>query len=433
MALILIATSPVTSHFYPMASVVHELVSRGHTIWWYAGKKFRAKIERLGATYKAMDAAYDFSGMSRDEAFSQLRGLRGLSALTETIKALFIEQAPKQMQDILGLLNEFPADVLIAEEVGFGMGFVHEKTAIPAVAIALSIYSFGSKDTAPIGFALPPNSSSWGRVRNAALRFFIDSIALRGLKVYIDQTRTGVGLPILNRSVLERIVEPPNLYLLGTIPEFEYPRSDLYEQTHFVGTFTNQPVESFKPPAWWDDLQGNQPIVLVTQGTLANSNLNELVIPTIRALAQENVLVVATTGNIALKDIKLTSLPDNVRLEQVIPFYYLMPHVDVMITNGGFGGVQLALSHGVPLIVAGATEEKPEIAAHVAWAGVGINLKTGTPSEAQIRDAVKAIQRDPHYKQNAQLLQAEFKHYNGPQRAADLIEQLLEKKPQKKR
>jgi UDP:flavonoid glycosyltransferase YjiC (YdhE family) len=30
-----------------------------------------------------------------------------------------------------------------------------------------------------------------------------------------------------------------------------------------------------------------------------------------------------------------------------------------MVTNGGYGGVQAALANGVPLVVAGATEEKP--------------------------------------------------------------------------
>jgi len=117
-----------------------------------------------------------------------------------------------------------------------------------------------------------------------------------------------------------------------------------------------------------------------------------------------------------------------VRVERFIPYYYILPYVDIMMTNGGFNGVQIALSNGVPLIMAGTTEEKPEIIARATRAGVGINLKTQTPSEAQIRDAVKTILRDPRYTQNAQRLQAEFKRYNGSQRAADLIEQLAQKK-----
>lgn len=426
MARILIATAPVESHFNPVASVARELVNREHTVWWYAGKAFQPKIERLGATYKPMHAAYDFSGMSREGAFPQLRGLQGLSALISTIKALFIEQAPKQMKDILRLLDEFPADILIADEVCFGVGFVHERTGIPLAAVAVSMYSFSSKDTAPIGLALPPDSSPLGRLRNAVLHFFIDNIALRDVRTYTDQIRASVGLPKLNRSVLESIIQPPDLYLIGTVPEFEYPRSDMYEHTHFVGTLISPPVEQFDLPVWWDDLHGEQSVILVTQGTLANDNLNDLLIPTIRALVDEDVLVVATTGGIPVESIKLDPLPDNVHVKQFIPYYYLMPHVDVMVTNGGFGSVQIALSNGVPLIVAGATEEKPEIAARVAWAGVGINLKTGTPSSAPIRDAVRTILHNPRYKHNAQRLQAEYKRYSGPQRATDLIEQLLE-------
>jgi hypothetical protein len=52
----------------------------------------------------------------------------------------------------------------------------------------------------------------------------------------------------------------------------------------------------------------------------------------------------------------------------------------VMVTNGGYGGVQMALSYGVPLVVAGASEDKPEVGARVAWSGAGLNLKTGKPS-----------------------------------------------------
>jgi UDP:flavonoid glycosyltransferase YjiC (YdhE family) len=38
-----------------------------------------------------------------------------------------------------------------------------------------------------------------------------------------------------------------------------------------------------------------------------------------------------------------------------------------MVTNGGYGGVQMALSYGVPLVVAGASEDKPEVAP--VWRG----------------------------------------------------------------
>jgi UDP:flavonoid glycosyltransferase YjiC (YdhE family) len=117
-------------------------------------------------------------------------------------------------------------------------------------------------------------------------------------------------------------------------------------------------------------------------------------------------------------------LPANARIAPFIPFGALLPHVDVMITNGGFGGVQLALAHGIPLVVAGATEEKPEIAARVAWSGAGINLQTKTPTPGQLRAAVREVQANPRYRHNAQLIQSDYARHNAPEEAAALLEQL---------
>lgn len=427
MARILIVTMPGDGHFPPLATVAEELINRGHTIWWYTGKEFQSKIEQIGCIYKPMSAAYDFGGMNRQEAYPQLEGLQGLSALIGCWKHIFLEEAPKQMEDILKLLDEFPADMIVTDETCFAPGFLREKTGIPVVVVAITIYLlFSSKDTAPFGLGLWPDSSWLGQIRNFILHFFVDRILLRQLRGYTDRIRAKVGLPKLNKSVLESVTQPPDLYLLGTVPEFEYPRSDMYEHTHFVGSLVKPPLKQFDPPVWWDDLRSKKPVVFVTQGTVSNDDLNALLIPTIRALADEEVLVVATTGKTPAES--LASLPPNARVERFIPYYFLLQHVDVMITNGGYNGVQMALSNGVPLIMAGTTEEKGEIAAHVAWAGVGINLKTQTPSQVQIRNAVKTILRDSYYKNNALRLQIQYKNYDGQQRAADLIEQLLEKK-----
>ena len=40
-------------------------------------------------------------------------------------------------------------------------------------------------------------------------------------------------------------------------------------------------------------------------------------------------------------------------------------------------------------VVAGSTEDKPEVAARVAWSGAGVNLRSGSPSAARVRRAVR--------------------------------------------
>lgn len=55
---------------------------------------------------------------------------------------------------------------------------------------------------------------------------------------------------------------------------------------------------------------------------------------------------------------------------------------------------------------------------------VGINLKTKTSTPTQIKDAVKKILAEPHYRQKAQLLKADIARDDEPTLAAILLEQL---------
>ncbi len=82
------------------------------------------------------------------------------------------------------------------------------------------------------------------------------------------------------------------------------------------------------------------------------------------------------------------------------------------------------MPNGVPLVVAGQTEDKPEVCARVEWSGVGINLKTNKPTPRQIKDAVKKIRCSSHYRQKAQHFQAEMARYDAPTLSATLLEQL---------
>jgi UDP:flavonoid glycosyltransferase YjiC (YdhE family) len=115
--------------------------------------------------------------------------------------------------------------------------------------------------------------------------------------------------------------------------------------------------------------------------------------------------VVATTGGPDPDPLR-AALPANVRVERFIPHDLLLPHVDVMVTNGGYGGVQQALAHGVPLVVAGDSEDKPEVAARVRWSGAGIDLRTGRPSPSQVAEAVRRVVGHPGYAERAGALQS---------------------------
>jgi UDP:flavonoid glycosyltransferase YjiC (YdhE family) len=122
----------------------------------------------------------------------------------------------------------------------------------------------------------------------------------------------------------------------------------------------------------------------------------------------------------------LGRLPSNVRTAPFVPHDRLLPMTSVMVTNGGFGGVQAALSAGVPLVVAGAGEDKPEVAARVAWAGAGVDLKTGTPSETRLRDAIREVLGGTRYARRARALREVYHNLDAGVVSATLIEQLVD-------
>ena len=162
-------------------------------------------------------------------------------------------------------------------------------------------------------------------------------------------------------------------------------------------------------------------MILVNQGTVATEP-HELLRPALTALADEDVLVVAVTGGRHPGD--LGRVPANARVERFIPFERLLPYVSVLVTNGGFGAVQLALAAGVPIVAAGQTEDKIEVSARVGWSGVGINLRTQTPRQDFITAAVRQVLEDPRYRIRAQELQAEIAAAGREDAAADALEEL---------
>jgi MGT family glycosyltransferase len=218
--------------------------------------------------------------------------------------------------------------------------------------------------------------------------------------------------------------ELPDLVLCLTTPAFEYPRSDLPENVRFVGPVFPRLDAGFEPPSWWRDLSGPEPVILINQGTEA-TELKDLIHPAIKGLEHEPVLVVA----VPVQEGQLGDLPDNVRAEPFIPFDRLLPHVDVMVSNGGYGGTQMALAHGIPLVVAGETEDKMEVAARVEWTGAGMNLRRQRPSPEQVRRAVQEVLANPRYREHAGAIRADFAGYDAPTRASELLESLAQVVP----
>jgi UDP:flavonoid glycosyltransferase YjiC (YdhE family) len=102
-----------------------------------------------------------------------------------------------------------------------------------------------------------------------------------------------------------------------------------------------------------------------------------------------------------------------------------MPEIDLLITYGGYGTVNLAISHGIPVISAGRTKDKEEVSAHVQWSGAGIDLRTNQATPEAIRHAVDEILAHPRYRERGQQLAVEFASHNVKAELLGLIEECV--------
>ena len=419
---VLIGTSPLAGHINPLTSLARALLAAGHEVLWYTGYSFEAKISALGATFLPYQQAVEVDMEDIEARFPERAQYKGLKLLSFDLRITFLGNLEGQAADLLAIYHTHRPDVFLCD-FGF-MGAVAAKywLQLPVVTCNISALALSSPNTAPFGFGLPPSNSFVGQLRNRFLYWLFQTVVMADLQREFNARLIAMGLPALDCFFFDAAVHIPDLVLQLTTPLFEYPRPNLPDTLHFIGPILPVFPLSYDEPDWWPDLETERPVVLVTQGTLA-TDPQQLILPAIRALANQDMLVVVTTANRPLSE--LGQLPANVRAESFIPYDRLLPHVNLLITNGGYGTVQMALAHGVPIVAAGKTEEKVEICTRIAWAGVGIGLKTNSPRAEQIQRAVLQIRDTPTYRQNAQRLGNDFARYDAPQRAVALIEQLI--------
>ena len=422
MSRILVATVPVVGHIAPLLILVRELVGRGHEVRWYSGRKYAGRIETTGARFVTFAQARDYDDLKIDDQFPGRSELKGLDQLRFDLKRVFIDAAPGQFADIEAITREWRPDVVVADPAMMGAGFAREKLRFPLVVVSVLPCTLRSRDTAPFGLGMAPSRTLLGRLRNAALNQIVEHFVFRDVQQHWQRTRASIGLP--RGQFLFDAPRQITRFLLPTVPGFEYPRADMPANVEFIGILPAGAPHGSELPSWFSELDGSRPVVHVSQGTIANTK-PELIAPAVEGLARDEVLVVVSTGGRSPEELGLTRVPDNVRVASFLPYSELLPRTSVMVTNGGYGGVQIALSHGVPLVVAGTTEDKPEVAARVAWSGAGINLKTSTPTADMVRNAVRKTLAEPSFRFHARRLSTEYAQYDAVTRGVAAIEKLI--------
>ena len=119
---ILFASTPATGHINPLLAITRILLAEGHEITFLTGSAFRDRIENSGAKFVSLQGRADFDGRDFLAVAPELKDIPpGLEWFRVAIERIFVNSLPAQHQGLLQALEECQADVIVGDDMFFGV------------------------------------------------------------------------------------------------------------------------------------------------------------------------------------------------------------------------------------------------------------------------------------------------------------------------
>lgn len=425
---ILSCASPLAGHTAPVLRVSESLTQRGYDVTMIAGVEFHDAITRVSVRPIAVDP------IPEDIMITRSKMTRGVELFTLDMKTVGIDPTKRRMEVLYSTLEmmreEDPdSDIVIITETFFlgthpmylgadlPKGFTKRPRVINLHALP---YFIDSPNTGPIGPGLLPDDTKEGQEKMAELK---DKSLKEEWMLLLDldeKNMRSLGANNYKKGILwELWMTSHDVTLQMCHPTLEFNRPTWHPKVQFIGSLPRKPAKKDQVyPPFWKEVEDGKKLVVVSQGTV-NIDYTKLIIPTIQALADRDDLVV-----VALLGIKGATLPEdfkmpsNAHVLDYFPYDTLLPHAAVFIFNAGYGGFVHGVINGVPMVLAGDSEEKPEVAARGEYSGLAVNLRTGKPTTQQLSEAINKVLSDPAYKKKSQRIMRE----NEEMKATDAVE-----------
>src|ERR1700720_2849444 len=157
---ILIASTPATGHLNPLLAIGRILIAEGHEVVGLSGNALRHRIEGIGAKFRPLPAGADFDLRDIISVVPELKNIPpGPEWLRVAIERVFVDTIPAQHRGLQQVLRDFPADVIVGDDMFFGvlpMLLGPRSKRPPIVLCGTSFLHLARKDGAPNFLGLPP-------------------------------------------------------------------------------------------------------------------------------------------------------------------------------------------------------------------------------------------------------------------------------------
>jgi len=406
---------PGTGHLNPMIALAHSLQRRGHEVVIFGISDVEEVVRAAGIEfYRIGSEDYPPRTLKRlDEKLAQLKGIAAFRFTLERIRnstRMILRDGPEAVRTA-------NVEALLVDEAEFA-GNVAEHLGLPWISLALLPPLLPDDRFPPFWLGWAAGQDRLSRLRNHLAIHLLLRIAAPIFRE-VNQQRSMWGLKPLSRpedglSPLAQITQLPEAL------EFEI-RGEKPAGLHYTGPFLHaqrRPVVDFP----WDRLDG-RPLIYASLGTLQNGS--EAIFRTITdACAGLDAQLLISLGG-GLDPARLGRLAGDPLVVYFAPQLEILKRAALVITHAGLNTVLESLSEGVPLVAIPLGNDQPGVAARLKARGACIVVSRHRLSPAKLRKAVLLVLQDNGYRKAAQVLQRAIQQLNGPDRAVDVIEQVL--------
>ena len=193
---ILLASALGTGHINPILAVGRILLAEGHEIEMLSGSAYRERVEGAGITFHPFPPDVDFKSIP--DAVPELKHIPpGPQWMRIVLERLLIDPIPGQHKGLLQALRAFPADLIIADEMLFGLlpmllGLRSKRPAI--IMCGTSILHARRDDGAPAFIGLPPATTQAQRDEYAAMAQEHNRLIHHPVGLHLNQRLAELGV-----------------------------------------------------------------------------------------------------------------------------------------------------------------------------------------------------------------------------------------------
>lgn len=394
----LFATLEAGGTLGPALTVARKLVARGHRVRVMSDRCSQAAAQATGAAFRPWTRAPSRPNRSRDTVpFRDWEAPTPEDALIGMIAKVMTGPALAYAQDLTEELEREPADLVVANEMLFGVAAACEALGQKLALLTANVSLFPVPGIPPMGPGLSPASTLEEQELHAAITAGLGAMLDSQLPA-LNTARAELGLPPLT-AALEQL-KAADAILLGTARAFDFAPASLPPRLTYVGPQLDEPdwAEPL-PPGLAHDAR---PLVLVAFSTTyqAHESVLQRVIDALGRLPVRGLVTLA-----ADLPADVLHAPDNVLIVSSAGHDAAMREAALVVTHGGHGTVARALVHRRPMLILPHGRDQNDNAVRVVVRGAGLSLPNTATGE-QIQAALARLLDEPEFARAADALGA---------------------------